>query len=286
MCADTGSEQTSVVVWETGGTSVKCSGCSWSLCRAPGCAYLLLRSTKREEPKTAWKATNPSPSLLLPTTPLLPSLHPRIYPSTRHLPLPWLPQARASVRRGWGEASGQAGRSAGQLQRSAVAWCAYVCGAVRRGPGSSESCGGGGRADRALLIERSWKPAVTGHWGWLKLPPELICLQCVCAIYRVLLSNVQAGEKIVTVKTTKILRPFWKLKPETNTVMYMLSLHIASMRTHCMWVTVVVSIQLKPMYYYSGDLLEAWFAGLKKNSWTFLLLIKIFLYFYDLCWYV
>lgn len=53
MCADPGSEQTSVVVWESGGTSVKCSGCSWSLCRAPGCAYLLLRSTKREEPKTA-----------------------------------------------------------------------------------------------------------------------------------------------------------------------------------------------------------------------------------------
>lgn len=213
----------------------------------------------------------------------LPYIHASIHPPVI-CPCPGFP--RPGPLCGGGEASGQAGRSAGQLQRSAVAWCAYVCGAVRRGPGSSESCGGGGRADRALLIERSWKPAVTGHWGWLKLPPELICLQCVCAIYRVLLSNVQAGEKIVTVKTTKILRPFWKLKPETNTVMYMLSLHIASMRTHCMWVTVVVSIQLKPMYYYSGDLLEAWFAGLKKNSWTFLLLIKIFLYFYDLCWYV
>lgn len=89
---------------------------------------------------------------------------------------------------GGGEASGQAGRRAGQLQRSAGAWCAHVCRAVRRGPREF-------RADRALLIERSWEPAVTGHWGSPKLPPELICLQCVCAIYRVLLSNAQAGEK-------------------------------------------------------------------------------------------
>ncbi len=143
VCADTGSEQTSVVVRESGGTSVKCSGCSWSLCRAPGCAYLLLRSTKREEPKTAWKATNPSPSLLLPTTPLLPSLHSRIYPSTRHPPLPWLPQARASVRRGWGERAGRlVGRTAScrdQLWPGAL----MSAGLFVEGQESSELCGGG-----------------------------------------------------------------------------------------------------------------------------------------------
>ncbi len=143
VCADTGSEQTSVVVRESGGTSVKCSGCSWSLCRAPGCAYLLLRSTKREEPKTAWKATNPSPSLLLPTTPLLPSLHSHIYPSTRHPPLPWLPQARASVRRGWGERAGRlVGRTAScrdQLWPGAL----MSAGLFVEGQESSESCGGG-----------------------------------------------------------------------------------------------------------------------------------------------
>lgn len=194
MCADTGSEQTSVVVRESGGTSVKCSGCSWSLCRAPGCAYLLLRSTKREEPKTAWKATNPSPSLLLPTTPLLPSLHSSIYPSTRHPPFPWLPKARASVRRGWGERAGRpVSRPAAEISCGLVRLCLRGC--SWRDRRAQSRAGEGGRADRALLIERSWKPAVTGHWGWLKLPPELICLQCVCAIYRVRLSEVQAGEK-------------------------------------------------------------------------------------------
>ncbi len=203
VCADTGSEQTSVVVRESGGTSVKCSGCSWSLCRAPGCAYLLLRSTKREEPKTAWKATNPSPSLLLPTTPLLPSLHSHIYPSTVIRPCPGF--HRPGPLCGGGEVSGQAGWSAGrpaaEISCGLVRLCLRGCSwRARRAPSRA---GEGGRADRALLIKRSWKPAVTGHWGWLKLPPELICLQCICAVYRVLLSNVQAGEKILTVKKQK-----------------------------------------------------------------------------------
>lgn len=126
---------------------------------------------------------------------------PSSLPSTRHPP--WLPRARASVRRGWGE-------RAGQLQRSAGAWCAHVCRAVRRGPGEFRAFRGGSRADRALLIERSWELAVTGHWGRPKLQPELICLQRVYAVKSSVIKRKSRGKKIMTTKTTKIWMAHWK----------------------------------------------------------------------------
>ncbi len=68
---------------------------------------------------------------------------------------------------GGGVASGQAGWSAGrpaaEISCGLVRLCLRGCSwRARRAPSRA---GEGGRADRVLLIKRSWKPAVTGHWG-------------------------------------------------------------------------------------------------------------------------
>lgn len=65
--------------------AVQFRGCSRSLCRAAGCAYLLPRSVEHEELKTSWKGANPfSPS-----------------PCRPHLPTPALPAPRASLSPSW-----------------------------------------------------------------------------------------------------------------------------------------------------------------------------------------
>lgn len=54
--------------------AVQFSGCSRSLCRAAGCAYLLPWSVEHEELKTSWKGANPlSPSQCRPHLPAHPS---------------------------------------------------------------------------------------------------------------------------------------------------------------------------------------------------------------------
>ncbi len=142
MCADTGSEQTSVVLWESGGTSVKCSGCSWSLCRAPGCAYLLLcaqpsvKSPRRPEwpqiPPFAASSNDAPP-------PFLTSTHLSIHPSSAlALASPGPGLCAEGVRR----AGRQAGRPAScrdQLWPGAL----ISPGLFVEGQESSESCGGG-----------------------------------------------------------------------------------------------------------------------------------------------
>lgn len=127
-------------------------------------------------------------------------------------PPPFLPSVHLSIHPSSAPASPGRGLCVEGVRQAAQAGAPASCrdqlgpgalmsaGLFAEGQESSEPCGGGGSADRALLIERSWKPAVTGHWGSPKLPPELICLQCFCAVYRVLLSNAQAGEKIMTTK--------------------------------------------------------------------------------------
>lgn len=66
---------------------VQFSGCSRSLCRAAGCAYLLLRSVEHEKLKTSWKGPNPVPPYPcrphLPTHPSPPRLLASLGPTPR-----------------------------------------------------------------------------------------------------------------------------------------------------------------------------------------------------------
>lgn len=79
--------------------AVEFSECSWSLCRAARCAYLLLWSVRHEELKTSWKGANPFfPSLScllhLPTHPGPPCTH----SSLLSLSWPCLPPAWSFLR--------------------------------------------------------------------------------------------------------------------------------------------------------------------------------------------